>query len=93
MTPEEYIKANTRTCNCAVICGGKQEWVPLEDVLAAVKLAKKEIMKEAIEGEIVGYPNGLGSTIKYRSFALKEIAHFPIIGEIGEKVKIIVIKE
>ena len=90
---EEYIKAHTRSCNCTLICGGKQEWLPVEDALAAIELAKDELINDAIEGKIIGYTNGLSSTVKYHSFALEEVAHFPIIGEIGEKVKIIIIKE
>ena len=41
MTPEEYIKAHTKSCNCSIICGGKQEWITLEDAFVAVELAKE----------------------------------------------------
>ena len=51
MTPEEYIKANTRACNCPIILGGKQEWITLEDALAAVKLAKEEMKAAVIKCE------------------------------------------
>lgn len=38
---EEYIKAHTRSCNCTIILGGKQEWITIEDALAAVEIARE----------------------------------------------------
>lgn len=45
---EEYIKAHTRSCNCTVICGGKQEWLTVEDALAAVELEREEMKSKQI---------------------------------------------
>ena len=46
MTPEEYIKAYTRSCSNELVCGGYHEWLTPENALAAVELARKEIHKE-----------------------------------------------
>lgn len=55
---------------------------------------KVQIMKDAIEGEIIGYPKDIkGSFVRFPVYALKEVAHFPINGKVGEKVKVIIIKE
>jgi len=57
-------------------------------------MAERADDEDAIEGEIIGYPNGaLGSAIRFQCYALREVAHFPFTAEIGMKVKIIIIKE
>ena len=45
MTAEEYIKAYTRGCSNELVYGGYQRWLPVEDALAAVELAREEMMK------------------------------------------------
>ena len=58
MTPEEYIKAYTRGCSNELVHGGYQKWLPVENALAAVELAREEMkeqmMKDAIETTIDG---------------------------------------
>ena len=55
---------------------------------------RKEMKKDAIEGEIIGYPKDIkGSFVRFPVYALKEVAHFPINGKVGDKVKVIIIKE
>ena len=94
MTPEEYIKAYTRGSSNELVGGGYQRWLPVEDALAAVELAREEMLKDAIEGEIIGYPKDIkGSFVRFPVYALKEVAHFPINGKVGDKVKVIIIKE
>ena len=53
MTPEEYIKAYTRGCSNELVGGGYHEWLTPENALAAVELAREELMKDAIEGKVV----------------------------------------
>ena len=48
MTAEEYIKAYTRGCSNELVGGGYHEWLTPENALAAVELAREEMMK-AIE--------------------------------------------
>ena len=45
MTPEEYIKAYTRGCSNELAWGGYHEWLTPENALAAVELARVEMMK------------------------------------------------
>jgi hypothetical protein len=47
---EEYIKAYTRGCSNELVHGGYHEWLTPENALAAVELAREEMMKVAIEG-------------------------------------------
>ena len=54
MTPEEYIKAYTRGCSNELVYGGYHEWLTPENALAAVELAREEMMKDAIETTIDG---------------------------------------
>lgn len=44
---EEYIKAYTRGCSNELVGGGYQRWLPVDDALAAVELAR-EGFKESI---------------------------------------------
>ena len=50
MTAEEYIKAYTRGCSNELVYGGYHEWLTPENALAAVELAREEMVKDAIEG-------------------------------------------
>ena len=52
MTPEEYIKAYTRGCSNELVYGGYHEWLTPENALAAVELARQEMMKDAIDTRI-----------------------------------------
>ena len=47
---EEYIKAYTRGCSNELVGGGYHEWLTPENALAAVELAREEMVKDAIEG-------------------------------------------
>lgn len=49
MTPEEYIKAYTRGCSNELVGGGCQRWLPVEDALAAVELAREEFKESIIK--------------------------------------------
>ena len=54
MTAEEYIKAYTRGNSNELVGGGYHEWLTPENALAAVELAREEMMKDAIETTIDG---------------------------------------
>ena len=58
MTPEEYIKAYTRGCSNELVYGGYHEWLTPENALAAVELAREEMMKDAIKTIIGGFRIG-----------------------------------
>jgi len=45
MTPDEYIKAYTRGRSNELVHGGYHEWLTPENALAAVELAREEMMK------------------------------------------------
>ena len=62
MTPEEYIKAYTRGCSNELVDGGYHEWLTPENALAAVELARKEMMKDALQSltEVVIKVHGIG---------------------------------
>lgn len=45
---EEYIKAYTRGCSNELVGGGYHEWLTPENALAAVELAREEMVKDAI---------------------------------------------
>jgi hypothetical protein len=49
---EEYIKAYTRGCSNELVGGGYHEWLTPENALAAVELAREELMKDAIDTRI-----------------------------------------
>lgn len=49
---EEYIKAYTRGNSNELVHGGYHEWLTPENALAAVELAREEMMKDAIEGYV-----------------------------------------
>ena len=94
MTAEEYIKAYTRGCSNELVGGGYHEWLTPENALAAVELAREEMMKDAIEGEVIDK----GDFIKFADG--KYIDLNPTMGaepfvkfEDGDKVKVIIIKE
>lgn len=94
MTPEEYIQAYTRGCSNELVYSGYHKWLTPENAIAAVELAREEMMKDAIDGEIIGHPKDIkGSFVRFPVYALKEVAHFPINGKVGDKVKLIIIKE
>ena len=44
---EKYIKAYTRSCSNELVGGGYHEWLPVEDALTAVELAREELIKDA----------------------------------------------
>ena len=44
MAPEEYIKAYTRGNSNELVHGGYHEWLTPEDALAAVELAREEML-------------------------------------------------
>ena len=48
MTAEEYIKAYTRGCSNELVGGGYHEWLTPENALAAVELAREEMMEKAL---------------------------------------------
>ena len=52
MTSEEYIKAYTRGNSNELVGGGYHEWLTPENALAAVELAREEIKKDAVDGEV-----------------------------------------
>ena len=91
MTPEEYIKAYTRGNSNELVYGGYHEWLTPENALAAVELAREEIMlNKAVEVEVFDdWQYGKDAdriaqpAIKLRCPELK----------IGQKVKVIIIKE
>ena len=94
MTAEEYIKAYTRGNSNELAYGGYHEWLTPENALAAVELAREEMreqmMKDAIEVEVIDdWQYGKDAdriaqpAIKLRCPKLK----------IGQKVKVIIIKE
>ena len=64
MTPEEYIKAYTRGCSNELVGGGYQRWLPVEDALAAVELAREEIYKKlfriSMSSNSMDYVKGVG---------------------------------
>ena len=91
MKAEEYIKAYTRGCSNELVYGGYHEWLTPENALAAVELAREEIMlNKAVEVEVFDdWQYGKDAdriaqpAIKLRCPELK----------IGQKVKVIIIKE
>lgn len=83
---EEYIKAYTRGNSNELVHGGYHEWLTPENALAAVELAREELMKDAIEGGCFSYKNG------YVHISCDIDEHLTDI-KIGDKVKVIIIKE
>lgn len=49
MTPEEYIKAYTRGCSNELVGGGYQRWLPVENALTAVELAREKFKESIIK--------------------------------------------
>ena len=88
MTAEEYIKAYTRGNSNELVHGGYHEWLTPENALAAVELAREEMMKDAIECHIDYYdgPN-LDFTQKQLDDALEKNC-----AKVGDKVRVIIIK-
>jgi hypothetical protein len=90
MTPEEYIKAYTRGCSNELIGGGYHEWLTPENTLAAVELAREEMMAKAIRGRVSVNVKSNYHSLIYGCWdmdnALKNCND-------GDKVKIIIIKE
>ena len=90
MTAEEYIKAYTRGNSNELVGGGYHEWLTPENALAAVELAREEMRKDEVEVEVFDdWQYGKDAdriaqpAIKLRCPELK----------IGQKVKVIIIKE
>ena len=90
MTPEEYIKAYTRGNSNELVYGGYHEWLTPENALAAVELAREELMEKVVEVEVFDdWQYGKDAdriaqpAIKLRCPELK----------IGQKVKVIIIKD
>ena len=90
MTAEEYIKAYTRGNSNELVYGGYHEWLTPENALAAVELAREELVKKVVEVEVFDdWQYGKDAdriaqpAIKLRCPELK----------IGQKVKVIIIKE
>ena len=73
MTPEEYIKAYTRGCSNELVGGGYQRWLPVEDALAAVELARKEMKEPASE-----------DLEKYKEFVASELPQGSKVSQNGE---------
>ena len=97
MTPEEYIKAYTRGCSNELVSvenrSGKKvisyhEWLTPENALAAVELAREEMMKDAIEGKVVAVRNVMSD----RSHTYPWIELEAQLSK-NDKVKVIIIKE
>ena len=90
MTAEEYIKAYTRGCSNELIGGGYHEWLTPENALAAVELAREEMMKDAIDARILAI--GQNAIVReeneddLRKYLLSKFQN-------GDKVKLIIIKE
>ena len=88
---EEYIKAYTRGCSNELVGGGYHEWLTPENALAAVELAREEMKKDALEGYV-------SATIYLAKHCPEDIAEIQvrdsrIAAKVGEKVKVIIIKE
>ena len=93
MTPEEYIKAYTRCCSNELVGGGYHEWLTPENALAAVELARKEIMKDAIDTVVVESYGVDKVDGKWENVILPKIQIWSDKLSIGDKVKVIIIKE
>lgn len=89
MTPEEYIKAYTRGNSNELVYGGYHEWLTPENALAAVELAREEIKKDAFSCEVDFYA---GKLLAYTQGQL-DGALERIGAKVGDKVKVIIIKE
>ena len=88
MTAEEYIKAYTRGNSNELVGGGYHEWLTPENALAAVELAREEMMKDAIDAQV--------SYLANERTGMKNLrAELPMGTELdfGERVKVIIIKE
>ena len=101
MNAEEYIKAYTRGCSNELVHGGYHEWLTPENALAAVELAREEMMKDAVEGEVCGRViDHINVRVEgYNALTPSNITHIPCERKnfhkfkIGDKVKVIIIKE
>ncbi len=90
MTAEEYIKAYTRGNSNELVHGGYHEWLTPENALAAVELAREEMVKDAIDARVIAI--GQNAIVKeenedeLRKYLLSKFQD-------GYKVKVIIIKE
>lgn len=91
MTPEEYIKAYTRGCSNELVGGGHHEWLTPENAIAAVELAREELKKDAIEGFIEG-EMGRQEDEPNEVYVVSDSLDTTKF-KIGDKVKVIIIKE
>ena len=87
MTPEEYIKAYTRGNSNELVGGGYHEWLTPENALAAVELAREEMMKNAKDATI---RMGRAANFIEQSWELDDYLQ---TFHSGQKVKVIIIKE
>ena len=90
MTAEEYIKAYTRGNSNELVHGGYHEWLTPENALAAVELAREEMMKDAIDARIIA----IGQNAIVKEENKDELCKY-ILSKFqdGDKVKVIIIKE
>ena len=93
MTAEEYIKAYTRGCSNELVHGGYHEWLTPENALAAVELARQEMMKNAIDTVVVESYGVDKVDGKWENVILPQIQIWSDKLSIGDKVKVIIIKE
>ena len=93
MTAEEYIKAYTRGCSNELVGGGYHEWLTPENALAAVELAREEMMKDAIDAtiDIIYGRLSWSAELVFDSEQLRELVKDKY--EQDDKVKVIIIKE
>ena len=93
MTPEEYIKAYTRGNSNELVYGGYHEWLTPENALAAVELAREEMKKDAIDTVVVESYGVDKVDGKWENVILPKIQIWSDKLSIGDKVKVIIIKE
>ena len=90
MTAEEYIKAYTRGNSNELVGGGYHEWLTPENALAAVELAREEMMKDAIDARIIA----IGQNAVVKEEKEDELCKYLLSKfQDGDKVKVIIIKE
>ena len=93
MTAEEYIKAYTRGCSNELVYGGYHEWLTPENALAAVELAREEMKKDAIDTVVVESYGVDKVDGKWENVILPKIQIESDKLSIGDKVKVIIVKD
>ena len=73
-----------------IVNNNEESW--MNGYKAGIRDAEKDMMNDALDGIIIGFPKDAdGAFVQIAWGEWKDVVHLPVVGKIGDKVKLIII--